>query len=479
MGATQPKEALARILAAGHASADEVAARLGISQPTFSRWTAALMESGQLWRFGAARSSRYAARRNVREMGSAFPIWLINPAGEPIACGTLMALANGEYGIDTRGSDIPSNLPFLRHGLHEDLPWFLRDGLPQGFLGQLFAQANVDLGLPEKLARWTGDDFLTALVRTGSDFPGALLVGQESLQRFMEHRSQYQRHAIPDTQRHDAYLRMTEEIMRSPHWVSSAGGEQPKFTAVVQTGNPQGGSFYQHVLVKFSPALGQGENPLAIRWRDLLIAEHLALVTLTEHGFNAAASRIILLRNGRACLESERFDRVGLSGRVPILSLGAVDDHRYGIRDRWSSCVTRLHKDGLVPPDIIRAVRILEGFGHYIQNSDMHFGNLSLIPGSSGFALAPIYDMLPMRYAPNAGELPRAPAAAAPAMASDLDDLARHMAITFWRRVVADQRVSPDFRGEAERQSNALSSRSARATPVSPHRVITPSLQKK
>ena len=31
MGATQPKEALARILAAGHASADEVAARLGIS----------------------------------------------------------------------------------------------------------------------------------------------------------------------------------------------------------------------------------------------------------------------------------------------------------------------------------------------------------------------------------------------------------------------------------------------------------------
>ncbi len=47
-------------------------------------------------------------------------------------------------------------------------------------------------------------------------------------------------------------------------------------------------------------------------------------------------------------------------------------------------------------------------FGQLIGNTDMHFGNLSFFVSSGGpLALTPVYDMLPMLYAPIGGdELP-------------------------------------------------------------------------
>lgn len=53
------------------------------------------------------------------------------------------------------------------------------------------------------------------------------------------------------------------------------------------------------------------------------------------------------------------------------------------------------------------AITCLWHFGQLIAYTDMHDGNLSFVPGQPGPWLAPVYDMLPMLYAPQRGvELP-------------------------------------------------------------------------
>lgn len=79
-------------------------------------------------------------------------------------------------------------------------------------------------------------------------------------------------------------------------------------------------------------------------------------------------------------------------------------------------------------------------------NNDMHEGNLAFRPGLS---LAPVYDMLPMAYAPmRGGELPRRdfhPSLPLPAEA-DAWKQAATAAIGFWESGSEDVRISDDFR---------------------------------
>lgn len=67
--------------------------------------------------------------------------------------------------------------------------------------------------------------------------------------------------------------------------------------------------------------------------------------------------------------------------------------------------------------ETVAQVRRLWWFGRLIGNTDMHDGNLSFVPGpplpgrpTAPLALAPVYDMLPMAYAPvRRVELPPGP----------------------------------------------------------------------
>ncbi len=46
-------------------------------------------------------------------------------------------------------------------------------------------------------------------------------------------------------------------------------------------------------------------------------------------------------------------------------------------------------------------IRLLDAFGSLIANADRHFGNVTLFDEYDGpFTLAPVYDMLPMLFAP-------------------------------------------------------------------------------
>lgn len=422
----------------GHASSPELQAQLGVSQPTVSRVLAPLLASGQVVKVGAARAQRYLLPRDVPGVGRQVLIHQLQANGELQRFGTLYPLAGGGFWMDE------ADKAHGQSAFHASLPWFLMDTRPQGFLGRAFAQAHAELALPPHLAHWTDDHILLALVRAGEDLPGNLLVGAASLDRYLAlppNRSAAQ--VVMDPAQD--YPRLALQALGSAVPGSSAGGEQPKFCAVAQ-GVP--------VLVKFSPA---GDAPADQRWRDLLVCEALALQTLQAAGI-AAAQTDIVQAAGRVFLQSRRFDRTPL-GRVGMVSLEMYDAHYIGIgsetRLNWAATAMETGRAGaesLSAADI-QTLCLLDAFGALIANTDRHHGNVSLLLHQHRWQLAPAYDMLPMFYAPVAGEVvERDWASQLPrpnAHTLSVWPQAKALAMQFWQRAAGDARIGEAFRALA------------------------------
>jgi hypothetical protein len=199
------------------------------------------------------------------------------------------------------------------------------------------------------------------------------------------------------------------------------------------------------VIVKFSPpqSLVTGR-----RWGDLLRAEYLAHRVLTEHGIAACRSEL-LEYDERVFLQCERFDRVGREGRCSTVSLFALDTSRYGQLDSWTASAERLAADRLLSAADADQIRLLDAFGALIANTDRHFGNITLFDDYDGpFTLAPVYDMLPMLFAPqNEQIVPRVFEPPAPRSAwLPVWSRARTLAESYWKRLADEPTLSEDFR---------------------------------
>src|SRR5690606_19669926 len=117
-------------------------------------------------------------------------------------------------------------------------------------------------------------------------------------------------------------------------------------------------------------------GPTSRRYADLLVAEHIAHVTLARHGHDAAVSRL-LQGESRLFLEVERFDRTPEGGRRGTLSLLSLDAQFIGKMRSWTESAALLAKAGHLEETLVERIRFREWFGHLIANTDMHFANLS------------------------------------------------------------------------------------------------------
>jgi hypothetical protein len=416
---------------AGVATSAELQAALGASQATVSRALAPLLQAGTVLRVGRGRSQSYLMPRTVDGVGPSvmIPIVKVNEAGVAAPFATLVPVSSGRFWVDEEAGP---------KALHGGLPWFLSDMRPQGFIGRTFAHSHPELGLAPNPDHWSDDDVLKALCMAGDELPGNLIVGHQSFEKFQRLQPQH-------AKVHD-YPRLADAALQDGQPGSSAGGEQPKFCTVTD-GRP--------VIVKFSPA---GDAPADQRWRDLLVCEHLALQTLAGHGVPAAPSRIVS-GGGRVFLEVVRFDRTA-QGRVGMVSLMAYDTEYVGKIDNWANTAERMAARNLLTDRDADRLRFLEAFGILIGNTDRHYGNISLLIDGDDWALAPAYDVLPMIYAPTAGELverdfnPSALNAPVQTLRQWAD--ARLLARSYWATVAADDRISEAFRQRAATHAQAL-----------------------
>ena len=256
-----------------------------------------------------------------------------------------------------------------------------------------------------------------------------------------------------------AYAGLAEQAIAAGVAGSSAGGEFPKFAALRELA----GSATPHVLVKFS---GADDSPAVRRWADLLVCEHLALQAVaTLPGIESARSRIVV-HAGRTFLELERFDRHGMLGRSRLSSLTVLNAALIGEGSTdWTRLASRLVGAGLLTADAAARVERLWWFGRLIANTDMHTGNLSFRPHAM-LALAPAYDMLPMRYAPLAGgEVPPRefePPLPLPPQRTVWTEACK-AAHGFWTAAARDARIGEAFRRVCEGNAQRLQAAAAHA----------------
>jgi hypothetical protein len=417
----------------GVGTSTELQTRLGLSQPTVSRALSALVKQGRLLKVGAARSQQYLLPRHIEGVGSQIGIVRIDTQGRVSPFARMVALPGGRFWVNEADGLTQ---------LHDGLPWFLDDMRPQGFMGQTFVQNHPELSLPADLRHWNDDHALKAMVLAGDDLPGNLIVGEQALASYL---SGVRQTAVVQQPEVD-YPRLAMLAMQGAQPGSSAGGEQPKFSALVNG---------QAMLVKFSPS---GDAPGDERSRDLLVCEHIALQTLAAAGLPAAESQIVIA-GGRVFLQSKRFDRTD-KGRIGMVSLLVYDAQYVGEMDNWSATAQRMAARQLMTSQDAQQLQLLEAYGLLIANTDRHYGNISFLLQDDDWRLSPTYDMLPMLYAPVKGELVERDFASRKLQPTShtlaVWPQAKQLAQQFWHSVAADARVSDAFKALAQANADVV-----------------------
>lgn len=417
---------LQTLRARGPTGAAALQGELAVSQPTLSRVLSRLGPAVVV--HGRARATRYGAVRKVAGVPESLSVYAQGVGGQVSRLTTLVAVA--PVGWLAVGGPLA--------GWYDDLPWFLQDLRPAGFLGRLATRQVPALGLPPDVREWSGDDTLRWVVAVGADLPGNLLLGDDALNRAL---SAPTAPRVLRAERTERYPDLAARALEGEPAGSSAGGEQPKFLATRVDRGVDGSEYDTPVLVKFSPPTGES---VGTRVADLLAAEHLALVAAHDAGHPAATSRLIRT-GGRMFLEVDRFDRVGRLGRRGVVSLAAVGAHFTGEIDGWTATCGRLARAGVIGDADVRRARWLDRFGALIGNTDRHPWNLSFYAEAGRVSrLAPVYDMLPMRWYPRSGECPEG-ALMLPSF--DGDDpagwqTAGAAALRFWEAVAAHPMIS-------------------------------------
>ncbi len=409
----------------GPLSSAQLQADTGKSQPTLSRAIQAL--GAQLVALGQGKATRYALPQPIRGMAAQQPLWWTSTDGALQPWGTATLLEGQRLHVSAAGINVVTS---------GELPWFMAPLRAQGFLGREWGRR---LGLAANPDAWTLEQVLAAALAI-DDAPGALAIGEPGGKPVPEVPAEMSARA-------GAYDALAADVQASLPAGSSAGGEQAKFLTALSSG--------ERVLVKFSPPRG---TPFGERWHELLHLEALALGVLAAQGIAVAATSIVE-SSTRTYLESTRFDRIGPHslGRRHAVALDAVHAAFVpGPRQHWAATCEALARQRRLSASDAARVRTCMNFGWLIGNTDMHFGNLSLWadnPAKPAFELAPLYDMLPMRWRPDAFHgLPDYAAFEAPYAVPGIEQ-ARPLALQFWAQAAAHTALGKPLRAVARRMA--------------------------
>jgi len=412
----------------------QLQASTGLSQPGVARQLRVLGE--RVVKLPHGRNPKYALTRNAFGLGDKYPLIAVDSSGTIAVTAYIRPLLIRGFFVELLPEGSTLLLGVQESGVFDDLPYYLQDLRPQGFVGRQIAKdlATRSNEFPSDPSRWRANHIARYLLNNGEDLPGNLQFGEAAQSRTRRTPIAYSR---------DSYSEIADSVLAGEIAGTSAGGEQPKFTVYSK-------DRAAHVLVKFSP---KGDHALARRWRDVLITEYHAAKTLLDDSIPAAEVELIESDN-RLFLEAKRFDRVGQFGRRSMISLQMVDAEFVGDGAEWPVVMRRLADSNLTSSQHYHYSCLLWEFGYLINNTDMHLGNLSLSMTGNLFSILPIYDMCSMGFAPVHGEL-RSFSLSSRLEHSRLNCLdgntsaqqrVQALAIDFWERVAKDERISEEFR---------------------------------
>ena len=420
----------------GPLSSPELGRALKLSQPQLSRYLSQLIPNEvEVTRQGRARL--YYLRRSIEGVGVEVPVHSVDATGAVSKLGTLFPVH--PHGMLWR-VERQQNSEWS-----SDLPYFLQDLRPSGFLGRMIPRQLPEWNFPSDVRLWSADVVLRYLVNFGQDQVGNLILGEVALRKYLE-----RLRAKPTSRTSDIehFESLAAEVIAHGIPGSSAAGEHPKFL----TRRPMDG---REVLVKFAPI---GNAATALRRQDLLVCENIALEVYSEFNSQPRLSRIL---RGTANLffEIQRFDRHLPRGRSGLITLASLDNEFLGSGQSWTKAIQTPGAALTLQNTVVDEIFLREFFGALIGNSDMHSGNLSFyFENQEVRGLAPLYDMLPMRYAPYQDHLLSTPIEGLVPVPERIEvwDKAYAMAENFWSRTSQSTLISNGFRSIAKSNLNVL-----------------------
>ncbi len=444
-------QTIEQLLRRGPRTSAELAAVAGVNSTTVTRAIANLPAAIQM---GRARAARYGLAEGLRGLpAQPHPVYRVGGDGAVMHIGNLAAIVGGGFWYEDR--EAPE-----RSSGFDSLPWFLQDLRPQGFLGRATVRHFATRGWPRDLAVWSERDVLASILHSAAhDHIGNLLVGEQARIAY-----EISRHPLTTGLPHDArsriqrYREMVQRMGDDAVAGTSVHGEQPKFCAAVSL--PDSSSI-RHVLVKFSAPVSTEAGQ---RWSDLLLMEQRCPDVVRTELRITAATATWHSDGERAYLEVDRFDRTVDGGRLGVISFASLDAEFSGLGEHWTQVAQQLAADGHLAPDAAHTSETLEFFAVLTGNNDRHLGNLSAhFSGIQPMTLTPIYDFLPMRYAPNALGMNSEPLAlrdfrVLPGSTLDIDVRRRAAAAAriFWEGCSADPRLSAPMRQLCARNAEAV-----------------------
>ncbi len=415
----------------GPATSKEIQVGTNLSQRAVSRQIQNMDSSAIKIKRG--RTYYYMVTCNAFGGSDSLPLVIVDMNGSTDIVALIRPLAHGGFFVSGTQGMSPLLLGESGNGLYDDLPYFLADSAPQGFIGRQIAaeMASQSEDFPTDPRRWNSNHISCYLMSNGDDLPGNFKFGNQA---------RFRRRHRPVSTTRDEYPELADAVMKGEVGGSSAGGEQPKFTAYCSERSA-------HVIVKFSP---KSDNDVSCRWRDILITEYHASHVLLDHGLSAAETDLFE-QDGRFFLESIRFDRSGEYGRGSMISLQSIDAEFVGSGGSWPQVIDGLFDKGIIGHFHHYDAKILWLFGRLINNTDMHLGNLSMGIDGSVFRLLPVYDMCSMGFAPkSSGEvIPFSftlPEVTVEGLDEDKISRAENAARDFWGKVARDERISEEFK---------------------------------
>lgn len=381
---------------------------------------------------GKARETEYAAKRIFDENNLNYPLFEIHENGTTKELGIITPIEPKGFYFSSKSKKILSQYSI-------DLPYFLNDLRPSGFLGHLVPNQNPELNLPKDIRMWSAEHCLKYLSLKSWDNIGNLIIGNIAFQKYLTKctkKTVYK--GTESTERIKNYELLANDVLSYGEAGSSAGGEQPKFLTTLLPEN-------KPVIVKFSPPIN---SDIGIRVADLLICEHIALKILNKNGYDSTKSEIIITKD-HTFLELERFDRLAEFGRKGLISLGTLDAEFSGVMGTWCETAKALIKLKIIPKEFYEEIRFRELFGYFIANNDMHLFNLSFYTEENEIKkIAPVYDMLPMLFKPTNNQIVKRTFTAPLPYPEDgkIWKNAYKLALQFWENVLNDKNISKSFK---------------------------------
>jgi len=228
----------------------ELQTQLNLSQGAVS---AKLNKLGsRVVRYNHGRTPMYALTRNALGSNDQIPVYMADNCGNNTVVVNLRPLYPSGFFAEKVAGTPKLLLGETEDGLFDGLPYYLQDIRPQGYIGRQIAlelSARIS-DFPSDLANWNENHIGRYLLSNGEDLPGNFQLGEIGFLR---------RSVPPNEINRSDYPKIATQIESGENPGSSAGGEQPKFTAYCEDVN-------SHVIVKFNT---DEDTSAQRRWKDI------------------------------------------------------------------------------------------------------------------------------------------------------------------------------------------------------------------